>query len=39
MPESRKEEAEAWLTESLSRPVQLKEERKFFKECPVFSRP
>lgn len=39
MPESRKEEAEVWLTESLSRPVQLKEERKFFKECPVLSRP
>lgn len=39
MPESRKEEAEAWLTESLSRPVQLEEERKFFKECPVLSRP
>lgn len=39
MPESRKEEAEAWLTESLSRPVQLEEERKFFRECPVLSRP
>lgn len=39
MPESREEEAEAWLTESLSRPVQLEEERKFFKECPVLSRP
>ena len=39
MPESRKEEAEAWLTESLSRPVLLEEERKFFKECPVLSRP
>ena len=35
MPQSRKEKAEAWLTESLSRPVTLDEEKTFFEECPV----
>ena len=37
MPESEKEKAEAWLTETLSRPVALEEEKKFFKECRVKS--
>jgi hypothetical protein len=35
MPRDRKEKAEAWLTESLSRPVALDEEKTFFEECPV----
>ena len=37
MPESEREKAEAWLTETLSRTVQLEEEKKFFKECRVKS--
>ena len=35
MPQSRKEEAGAWLTETLSRPVTLEEEKTFFEECPA----
>ena len=39
MPESDKEKAEAWLTETLSRTVTVEEEKKFFKECSVKSDP
>ena len=35
MPRNRKGEAEAWLTETLSRPVNLEEEKTFFEECAV----
>jgi uncharacterized YigZ family protein len=37
LPESDREKAEAWLTETLSQTVQLEEEKKFFKECRVKS--
>lgn len=39
MPETDRAKAEAWLTEALSRPVELEEEKKFFKECRVKSDP
>ncbi|WP_071143272.1 YigZ family protein [Acidaminococcus timonensis] len=39
MPEKDRAKAEAWLTEALSRPVELEEKRKFFKECRVKSDP
>ena len=37
MPQSRKEKAEAWLTETLSQAVTLEEEKTFFEECPAES--